>query len=203
MAMPLSGSLGIKSCPDGGACTSIAQAVDGNTSGNKSLTTLSVSTGKVAPHSMLEFYGYTTAPTNPTVSILLLSDPVSESTCCCVCGCLITSNVMPSNDCYFPDYCWRLCANNESNSHACVSVICNNTSIYSCAINNCAIFDCNGTWTTTARKVDCNDCIHIVTGVYNGTIDSSVMACVQVTSITQCVGTYCLGSPSSQASILS
>lgn len=55
--LPYSGSLSIKTAA--GAGRSIAQEVNGNTSGNKSLSTLSVTAGKAAPHSMLEFRGYT------------------------------------------------------------------------------------------------------------------------------------------------
>ena len=60
MALASSGSLSIKTAAGSGR--SIAQEVDGNTTGSKSLTTLSTTAGKTAPHSMLEFYGYT-APT--------------------------------------------------------------------------------------------------------------------------------------------
>src|SRR5690606_21791523 len=56
MALPGSGSLMIKTAA--GAGRSIAQEVDGNTIGNKSLATLSSTAGKIAPHSMLEFYNY-------------------------------------------------------------------------------------------------------------------------------------------------
>ena len=54
--LPTSGSLALKNAA--GAGRSISQQVDGNETGNKSLTTLSVTASKTAPHSMLEFYGY-------------------------------------------------------------------------------------------------------------------------------------------------
>jgi hypothetical protein len=65
MALPTSGSLSIKSAA--GAGRSISQEVDGNETGNKSLTTLSETAGKTAPHGALEFYGYSssTAPSVP------------------------------------------------------------------------------------------------------------------------------------------
>lgn len=70
--LPTTGSLSIKSAA--GAGRSISQQVDGNETGNKSLTTLSTTAGFTAPHSMLEFYGYptSTAPdpvTNCSASI--------------------------------------------------------------------------------------------------------------------------------------
>jgi len=200
MAMPLSGSLGIKSCP-GGTCTSIAQAVNGNITGNKSLITLSVGVGKPAPHCMLEFYGYVTAPTYPTVTISLVPTPIICATVQCICGVLTTSNAMPSNNCYFPYYCWSMCASNASISDACVKVVCNGAAIYQCSVCG-KIFDCSGIWTTAARKVDYNDTINIITCASNNTVDSAVFSRIRVSSITQCVGTYCLGSPDSQASVL-
>lgn len=57
MALPVSGSLSIKNAA--GNDRSIAYCVDGNITGDKSLSTLSVSAGKSAPHAMTEFYGYT------------------------------------------------------------------------------------------------------------------------------------------------
>lgn len=61
--LPASGSLSIKTAAGSGR--SIAQEVDGNTTGNKSLTTLSLLAGKTEPHSMLEFYGYSSNPPGP------------------------------------------------------------------------------------------------------------------------------------------
>lgn len=62
--LPSSGSLSIKSAA--GAGRSISMEVDGNETGSKSLTTLSTTASKTAPHSMLEFYGYPpAAPGDP------------------------------------------------------------------------------------------------------------------------------------------
>lgn len=58
MAMPSSGCIALKYCISGIACSSVACAVDGNITGNKSLSSLSVSAGKTTPHCMREFYGY-------------------------------------------------------------------------------------------------------------------------------------------------
>jgi hypothetical protein len=195
MAMPLSGCLGIISCP-GGTCTSIAQAVDGNVTPPKSLSALSVSAGKSAPHSMLEFYGY--APvTTKTLSILPISTQ-STLTVCCTCGCLQPSGVVPVGDCYYPNYSWAMTANNINVSQALVCVICNGVGIYQCSVSSKA-YNCSGTWTTIARKVDYNDLIHIVTcvSIFG---ESIATARVSLDSITQCVGTYCKGSPTSQVS---
>lgn len=61
--LPSSGSLSLKSAA--GAGRSISQQVDGNETGSKSLTTLSTTASKTAPHSMLEFYGYPSGPPLP------------------------------------------------------------------------------------------------------------------------------------------
>jgi hypothetical protein len=56
MAMPASGCIGIIACPNGVACSSIAQAVDGNVTPPKSLAALSVTAG--LDGCMSDFYGY-------------------------------------------------------------------------------------------------------------------------------------------------
>ena len=56
MAMCTSGNLSI--CATAGTCRSISTAVGG---GSGSLSSLSVSAGKSAPHGMIEFYGYSSA----------------------------------------------------------------------------------------------------------------------------------------------
>lgn len=61
--LPGSGSLSIKTAAGSGR--SIAEEVDGNTTGNKSLTTLSNTAGFSTPHGMLEFYGYTQCSVAP------------------------------------------------------------------------------------------------------------------------------------------
>ena len=89
MAMPASGSLGIKICPGSVACTSISQAVDGNVTGDKSLSTLSTTAGKSAPHCMREFYGYASATlcVNPTSALLAVFPSI-----CGICVCASASN---------------------------------------------------------------------------------------------------------------
>ncbi len=55
MAMPTSGTIGLKFCQGAIACSSICVAVGGT---DGSLTSYSVLAGKSAPHCMSEFYGY-------------------------------------------------------------------------------------------------------------------------------------------------
>jgi len=71
--LPESGPLSIKSAA--GAGRSISQQVDGNETGNKSLTTLSTTAGFTAPHSMLEFRGWPSTPKpNPPENCLAIND---------------------------------------------------------------------------------------------------------------------------------
>lgn len=59
MAMPVSGSIGITTCPNG-TCSSICAAVFAACGFHIcSLSSLSTTVGKTAPHCMREFYGYT------------------------------------------------------------------------------------------------------------------------------------------------
>ena len=108
MAMPASGCIGIITCPNSVACTSIAQAVDGNVTPPKSLATLSATAGKSAPHSMTEFYSYSASF---TVSMDVVynnggSGECMEGTACLrcwdtdagVCSCFISSTNIASFD---------------------------------------------------------------------------------------------------------
>lgn len=62
--LPESGSLSLKGAA--GVGRSISQQVDGNETGNKSLTTLSETAGFSIPHRVSDFYGYGSAPDAPT-----------------------------------------------------------------------------------------------------------------------------------------
>ena len=86
MAMPSSGSIGLKYCVGTTACSSLSQAVDGNQTGDKSLSTLSTKAGKSTPHSMREFYNYV-APTLSLSPTTLYFDVDGSVCCCAVCVC--------------------------------------------------------------------------------------------------------------------
>lgn len=68
MSLPTTGSLSLKGAA--GTGRSVSMDVDGNETGNKSLTTVSTTAGKTANHSMLEFYGFAwgVPPTPTTVT---------------------------------------------------------------------------------------------------------------------------------------
>lgn len=60
MAIPSSGKIGLISCPDGIACTSISMAVYGNTTPDKSLFAAGCTASITSPIAMSDFYGYQT-----------------------------------------------------------------------------------------------------------------------------------------------
>jgi len=198
MAMPGSGCIALRTCITGIACSSIACAVNGSAVGSCSLSALSVSAGKTAPHAMTEFYGYSPAPPTINLNIQPISVSCGPTTICC-CGCLQPSNAVPAGDCYYPNYTWCLCASNANVTSALVCIRCNNVQIYCCALSGKA-YSQSGSWITTARRVDSNDLIHIVTCVDRGVLNDCVRSQLVLSSITQCVGTYCVGSPNRQSS---
>jgi hypothetical protein len=201
MAMPASGCIALRTCIVGINCSSIACAINGSAIGNSSLSSLSISVGKTVPHCMSEFYGYTPTVPQNVLNIFAVGETGDGITSKWNCGCLQPSVVVPATDCYFPNYCWRMTASNASSTSACVSVKCNNVEIFACSVS-AAIYNCTGTWTTAARKVDYNDLIHIVTCIESGFGSDTGFASVGVTSITQGVGTYCLGSSMHQSSAI-
>jgi hypothetical protein len=135
--MPLSGSLGIISSP-GGTCTSISQAVDGNTTPPKSLTTLSVSAGKPAPHSMLEFYGYVP---NKEVDFFESYDSQSQAYWEKHLE-IMTTPAMNSGEC-FNLQIYDTLSTNDTGDYSIICVYCNSGTIGTCTAydNDYQVFD--------------------------------------------------------------
>jgi hypothetical protein len=128
-----------------------------------------------------------------TVSTTCLSCAES-TTCMCCCGCLSYSPTRPTNDCYYPSFCWYLCKSATAIALAsCVQILCNGTCIYCCVINSKSLLSCTGSF--ALRCVDYNDCINIITLAQR---DSATGGCyayadVFMCAITQCVGSYAIG----------
>lgn len=102
MAMPASGCIGIIACPNGVACSSIAQAVDGNVTPPKSLLSLSVAAGKSAPHGMTEFYGYNPTPKYVDFTNIFCSG--NNTVNARACSSLDVSPAMSSGEFYCPNF---------------------------------------------------------------------------------------------------
>jgi hypothetical protein len=196
MAMPSSGSIGLVSAPQ--TCGSIACAVCGtNASPPYSLNTLSAAAGKSAPHSMLEFYGYSPAPTWKTVYFSNISStcPNYDDICECTCACLTTSSAMASGDCYFPAFSWNFYKpTTAAPTPVCVHLLCNGVTKYCCGFISKTAYSCSGTW--AAFSVDSNDCIHAITHaeILTDCVVGST-ATVTLCAVNVCVGCYCVGSP--------
>jgi hypothetical protein len=145
---------------------------------------------------MREFYGYT-----PVVNLCVNICPIScydDGQTVCICGCLQPTGSVPVGDCYYPNYTWSLFGGGGfSPVEAYVCIKCNGATIYQCCVASKS-FNCLGSWTTTARKVDYNDLIHIITYAEVFGFGDSASATISVASITQCVGTMCRGATYSQ-----
>jgi len=94
--MPASGCLGIKTCPQG-ACSSISTAVG---TGSGSLSALSVSAGKSAPHAMSEFYSYTRPWKCIYVGGILSSGCGGALLSVYQAGCLVSTPALSAGECY-------------------------------------------------------------------------------------------------------
>lgn len=192
MAMPASGCIGIITCPNSVACTSIAQAVDGNVTPPKSLSTLSASAGKTAPHAMTEFYNYNPAPPTPvnfTVINYNGGDGLNYNTT----SCSNVTNPIAVGDCYSITMGIDLCINYSlpASTYSCYCIVCNSICIYGACITPsgyCSI----PTHTFTVRR---NDNILIYQGVnkqgYTCTAGGRSRICIN--SISGIVGNYSKG----------
>lgn len=194
MAMPASGKLGVITCPDSIACTSIAQAVSGNVTPPKSLCALSVSAGKTAPHAMTEFYNY-----NPTKAVYF--DTISSigedgvDVYVCKCSCLQAAGRMAVGDCFNAAFCWNINKPATIGPEVfAVRLLCNSIIICSCVVTTKSPAE-DYTGTFALRCYDYNDTIHVETEV--STVEIPANAEVTLCSLTNVVGSYCIGFPSS------
>jgi hypothetical protein len=184
MVMCASGSLGIISAPQAG-CSSISQAVDGNVTPPKSLTTLSVAAGKTAPHAMTEFYGY--GGTIP-VKLGLVSQSSTSSSCCVltkVSG--ITSSSTAVSLCYCIDK-----SAGALTSSSCIILRCNSTTLCTISMNLVAACVCTGLFSTiTVTNTDVVD-VCLVARVNNPSNDITM----STTAILSVGSGFSIGSPS-------
>ena len=112
----------------------------------------------------------------------------SSYTTDCVCG-------LNTNHCVGTTYCWYLYKSSGKFTSASISINCNGTTIRSCSIGGISGFNCNGTFSVFTQSY--GDSIVISTSANDGTYISGTEAGITLCSLTQCVGTYCIGYPSS------
>ena len=161
MAMPTSGSIGLKYCQGGTPCSSICVAT--GYAGTASLSSMSTYAGKGAPHCMREFYGYVPAKAVNFCQYYYNGGDYS-TTKSCSCTCTYTSSAMVFGECYCLCTGWNLCVNGGPGP-ACFHVTCNGVTVCCCVITG-AQYCANGTF---LRTVDYNDVIRIINMVCYGT----------------------------------
>lgn len=183
MTLCSTGSLSI--CGTAGTNRSISTEVS---TGSGSLSALSISADKSAPHSMLEFYGY--------ASVF----PISLSSICS-CNTATDSHCLSSlngGHCIGSCYCLTIGYNiftDGIGTNACTAVICNSTVKYS--------RNTDGVGTFSSFIVQNTDCVCICTYAHAFDEGSSASASGTINTILCIAGSsacYCIGSPSSQNS---
>ena len=193
MAIPTSGNLSIKGTA--GTCRSICTAVGGSSG---SLRTLSLGAGSpysTSPYCMREFYGYSAAlPLSLTTTSCSQSNNVSYH-CGRIDGMSTTGHYATLSIRY------NLRGSGCKGACSYVRLVCNGTTVCTCTILATAVIR-TGTWT---EYMDYNDSICFVTCTDSGLVMiggfSVTEATLSIDSITQGVGTYCIGSPDSISSV--
>jgi hypothetical protein len=194
MAMPASGSIAIISAPQacGSICASVAVA-------SGSLSTLSACAGKLAPHSMLEFYGFAW---NAYCLVLTSQTGCGTSTAACSLNTLSKTG-MGVQDCF------SICVRGSmgtvgqgASSSACLRIYCDTTSVALCTLgaNLCCTGIVLGPYvicqtttfcvvtcgvTTATACVNCSSSCALIVGFIN-TVGAN---CILSTCCTACVCT--------------
>jgi hypothetical protein len=189
MAMPASGCIGIITCPNGVACSSISQAVDGNVTPPKNLCALSVSAGKSAPHGMTEFYNYSSTK---CVDICTTANNYN-SYICWVSGCTCSTPAMTAGQCYcMCSFC--ICIGNGVGSTsvgvACVCFNCNGTPVYNCSYGTVGVWSCTGTFNVLVKCGDCLKWYAVACAVVASIARPYACLCFPSTAVCSCVGTF-------------
>lgn len=153
MALPASGSLGIKDVATN--ARSIAQEVDGNVTGTKTLETLGDTAFGAGAHSMLDFYGYSNAKT-VCYTRYASGGACGSSGPVYVCSCLANSPAMVLGDRYDASIQWLLKIDTGSiQSQMCIT--CNGALLTQCARS--IVGTTSGTY--IVQDVDYNDIIRM------------------------------------------
>lgn len=182
MALCTSGSLSI--CAAAGTCRSIEQAVTSTQSG--SLSTLSVAAGKAAPHSMLEFYGYSES-VNVPVRLTHVSSIGTTS-------CLMSITTPRVSSCYNLTIEFRGVGQGKTSENICI--MCNGVCKYGC-------LNPDGIGNFPTFLVTCATAVCICTKASAFLVDDWSNAEAHIETVTTGSGsidTYTIGSPNFQCS---
>jgi len=129
MALPTSGSLSIKNAA--GNDRSIAYCIDGNITGNKSLSTLGATANKTAPQCIREFYNYSEVPVCVCTYYTYGTDDLSSVVYKRIC---FTPNPIVGDSYILTLKTLMLTASQAAGSCAYVCVTCNGSSVLYCCI---------------------------------------------------------------------
>jgi len=177
------------------ACTtarSIAQEVDGNITGDKSLCALGVTAGITTPdYAMSEFEGYSSSK---SVSYYRMS---SAGACgspgpVTVCSCLLNSPVMTSGEQYDACICWILNIPSDTNvsTRSCVNIKCNGTIVMQCVNTSQTL--CSGLY--NVATVDYNDAITMCVYALAGGLGSVACGYSCLHALTNMTGSFVVSS---------
>lgn len=187
MAMPASGCIQLRECYVGVPCSSIACAVNYTLVGSCSLSTLSTTAGKTAPHCMREFYGYSKDPV-PVYLTTTASYGDADNAYCCM-----RIDGIATGCAYLCTY-WLL-TNGSTSTYSCSSIcmVCNGTCVwghYLCQ-NNIIVDGVH------SNLIDENDSVcyigRSICGLNGGGQYFTAIGCL--CAITNVIGNYCLGTP--------
>ncbi len=204
MAIPTSGCIGIITCPNSVACTSIAQAVDGNVTPPKRLATLGSTAGFSSPYCMSDFYGYSSTPTYKCIYFCDISStcPNYDSLTECTCSRLASNGAMSTGECYCPTFCWCLSRSGvgERTGTMIARICCNGSIKCTCCVVSANGTACSGSW---SFLVDYNDTVCLLTCATRHVSDTTikgVRASICLSSLISTSGSFCVGTPSYQLS---
>jgi hypothetical protein len=198
MAVPHTGALGILTAPQSGACgnncSSLSFAVLGNMTPAVSMLNLGSVAGKSVPFTMLSFHDFASL-TCKCVNLCEIStskpyNSVSENA---YLGSYY-SYPMSLSECWYPNVNWYfnkpLTTGSKTNS---ISILCNGTIKACCTISSTPAFSCSGSW-NACFLVKKDDTLQfcIVSQIQAGNA-LAAYGCIQLASITNVVGCFCLG----------
>lgn len=183
MALPTSGNLSIKTAA--GTIRSIALEVDGNTTGSKSLVSLSNSAGKSAPHGMREFYGVA-IPDIRFGTVTCTTGTFSSACSCTARGDVESGSIINVTFCY--------CAINPGGGQANFYFF-KNTSSGPPTIG----LSSSGSGDYTLTSIDSNDYAFTSVEVFCGAPGNSIEGCICIKTITVTTGSlsYVIKNPDS------
>ncbi len=134
--MCATGALGLCSAPQAG-CSNIATGVCVAAPSPASLSSLSASAGKTAPHTMTEFHSFCRETSFKVVGLCNISTSGADgSNNSGRFDCICSNSAMVACQCYTIQLCHALCVNSCTGSRSWICIFCNGGVLYTCTLNN-------------------------------------------------------------------